>query len=318
MTCHAFKLQIVFAFYQENRTGKKLRALLRRSNFIIYQNHKPMENQKDPLLNREDELKAENNLLKVKLGLEHGMKMSESGNLSADVENQWLKSVYAFEQQYKDAKSVKVYDHIGRPVFTRYDQLSAIELSGERQRLQSIMADNGVELDCICEYDDATIYRFITEELFEHEMDDIRIKGMTYHFIYEEFHPNHDYDLRRDATRFVRAIFGREWNVEYDGIMLNSRVMFSGKEYDRIGMASIIQTFQESHAFFRVKSVEITEVSFDTEAGKAEVRATLNVSSRVKHGAKVQYEGVCSFHFVREHDFWSVSNFHIPGFSRVE
>lgn len=276
-----------------------------------------MENQKKPLLN-EDELKAENNLLKLKLGLEHGMQMSESGDLNPDVENQWLKSVYAFEQQYKDAKRVKVYDHIGRPSFMKSDQLSIIEITGERQRLQSIMAENGVELDCICEYDDVTIYRFITEELFEHEMDDIRITGMTYHFIYEEFHPNHDYDLRRDTTRFLRALFGRQWNAEYDGIMLNSAITFSGKEYDRLGMAAIIQTFQEAHSFFRVKSIDITSVFFDTEAAKAEVRATVNVSSRMKHGGKIQYEGDCLLHFVREFDFWSVCDFHIPGFSRAD
>ena len=305
-------------FYQENQTHSKLPRAAGDINFILYQNHNLMENQKDPLLNAEDELKAENNVLKLKLGLEHGMQMSESGNLSPGVENQWLKSVYEFERQYKDAKSVKVYDHIGRPVFTKYDQLSVIEISGERQRLQSIMAENGVELDCICEYDDYTIYRFITEELFGHEMDDIRIAGMTYHFIYEEFHPNHDYDLRRDTTRFVRAVFGRQWNAEYDGIMLNSKVTFSGKEYDRLGIASIIQRFQEAHSFFRVKSIDITSVFFDTSAGNAEVRATVNVSSRIKQGTKIQYEGDCLFHFVREYDFWSISSFHIPGFSCVD
>lgn len=32
-----------------------------------------MDNQKDPVLNHEDELKAENNLLKLKLTLEHGV-----------------------------------------------------------------------------------------------------------------------------------------------------------------------------------------------------------------------------------------------------
>lgn len=277
-----------------------------------------MKDQKDPLLNRDDELKAENNLLKLKLGLEHGMQLSESGNLDPDVENQWLKSVYAFEEQYKDARSVKVYDHIGRPAFTRYHQLSAIEISGERERLQSIMAENGVALDCICEYDDATIYRFITEELFEQEIDDIRISGMTYHFIYEEFYPNHDYDLRRDTTRFLRALFGRQWNAEYDGIMLNSKIIFSGKEYDRAGMASIIQGFQEAHAFFQVRSISVNEVFFDTNAGKAQVRASFNVSSRLKQGAKVHYEGDSLIHFTKEHDFWSVCDFHLPGFSRTD
>ena len=59
--------------HQENQTPLKLPDACAHSNFIIHQNHKLMENQKNPLLNPEDELKAENNLLKLKLGLEHGM-----------------------------------------------------------------------------------------------------------------------------------------------------------------------------------------------------------------------------------------------------
>lgn len=276
-----------------------------------------MEDQKDPL-NAEDSVKAENTMLKFKLGLEHGMQMHERGSISPEIENKWLKSIYEFEQQYKDAKRVKVYDHIGRPVFMKCDDLSIIEISNERQRIQSIMAENGVELDCICEYDDATIYRFITEELFEQEMDDMRITGMTCHFIYEEFHPNHDHDLRRHTTMFVNSIFGRKWNAEFDGIIFDRSVTFSGRQYSAAEMSTIILTFQETHTFFRIKTVEINQVSIDAEALKADVRATLSVSGKRKAGGTVNYEGLCAFQFRRDNDYWTVTSFHIPGFSRVD
>lgn len=293
-------------------------AALSFAKFILHQNHTHMENEKDPLLNAEDNLKAENTMLKFKLGLEYGMQMQESGDLSPTVENKWLKSVYEFEQQYKDAKPVKVYDHIGRPAFMKCDELSVIEISNERQRIQSIMAENGVQLDCICEYDDATIYRFITEELFEHEMDDIRITGMTYHFIYEEFHPNHDHDLRRHTTMFVNSIFGRQWNAEFDGIIFEKSVTFSGRQYSSAEMSSIVQAFQKTHTFFRVKAIDINQVSIDSDAVKADVRASLSVSGKRKLGGTVEYEGLCAFQFKRDNDYWSVSGFHIPGFSRAD
>lgn len=58
-----------------------------------------MENQKDPQLNRDEAFYAENNLLKLKLGMEHGMQeIGDTHGLSPEVENQWLKQVYSFEQ----------------------------------------------------------------------------------------------------------------------------------------------------------------------------------------------------------------------------
>jgi len=47
------------------------------------------------------------------------------------------------------------------------------------------------------------LYRFITEELFKEELDDIKIEGMTHHYIYEEFHPNHEHDIKNRCKEFL-------------------------------------------------------------------------------------------------------------------
>lgn len=277
-----------------------------------------MDNQKDPLLNHEDELKAENNLLKLKLTLEHGMQMEETSTLSPDIENQWLKSVYAFEQQFKDAKRIRIYDYIGRPSFKKWNTLTPEQTREELQRIQCLMEAHTVQLDCICEYDDAIIYRFITEELFKHEMDDMRIPGMTSHFTYEEFHPNHDYDLRRQSNDFVHAIFTRSWKEEFDGIWLAGKVSFSGKDYDRAAISVVITTFQEAHVSLRLEKFDISEVTTDIGLARADVRATLCVSGKMKQGGDICYDGVCSLRFVREDDYWNICDFDIPGFSRKD
>ncbi|MEX1238097.1 MAG: hypothetical protein WEB30_00210 [Cyclobacteriaceae bacterium] len=277
-----------------------------------------MDNQKDPLLSREDDLRAENNLLKLKLTLEYGMQMEETSKLSPGVENQWLKSVYAFERQFKDAKRIKVYDYIGRPAFKKWDTLAPGEIAKELNGIQTIMAESEVELGCICEYDDATIYRFITEELFGHEMDDMRIPGMTCHFTYEEFHPNHDYDVRQHTSDFVRAIFTRPWNEEFHDIALARRIVFSGKGYDRPGISSIIKVFQEAHASLRIKAFDIREVVIDAETAKADVHGSLSLTGKITGGDKIGYEGMFSFHFVRDDDYWYIGEFDIPGLRKRE
>src|SRR5580704_5412580 len=121
----------------------------------------------------EDELRAENEVLKLKLELEHGMQDSSDSNLPADVENAWLNNVYSFEQQWKDAKRITVYDLIGKPPYKNINELKKGEIKTELDRLFEVMNASGVKLDMICEYTDKEIYKFITEELFAHETDRI-------------------------------------------------------------------------------------------------------------------------------------------------
>lgn len=277
-----------------------------------------MENQKDPRPGREDELNAENNLLKVKLGLEHGMQMDDTSSLSPDVENQWLKSVYAFEQKFKDAKRIKLYDYIGRPAFKKWDTLTPDQMAQELRDMQSHMERNGVKLSCLCKYDDTVIYRFITGELFNHEMDDMCGIGMTCHFTYEEFHPNHEYEVRDHTHNFINAVFTRTWHEEYDGITLARKVSFSGKKYNSDGISSIIRTFQEAHTALHLEKFEINEVLIDDRLSKAKVQAESFVSGQMKHGDKVRYAGRCSIHLVREEDYWSIAYFNVPGFTSQE
>jgi hypothetical protein len=272
-----------------------------------------MEDKKDPQLTRDESLHAENNLLKLKLSMEHGMQqMGDTNSLSPEMENQWLKQVYAFEQQFRDAKSIQLYDYLGRPEYMKWDTLTPEKTTEELKRIRSIMAVNDIDLDCICSYDDAVIYKFITEELFLHEMDDMRIPGMVYHFIYEEFHPNHDYDVRRHAGDFLKSVFEKEWNEEFDQLALARNVTFEGKSHSRADISAIITTFQEAHDSSDIARLDITEVIINTEVTTADVRALLSVSA-TQNREQVVYEGGCSFHFTIEDGYWYIDAFDVPG-----
>ena len=127
-------------------------------------------------LSSEDQLKIENELLRLKLELEHGMTHLETSTLNTELENSWLNNIYNFEQQFNNAKRIKVYGAIGRPAFRNFATLSTQEVSAALKEILSVMEENGVELDRACAYEDAVIYKFITEELFECEMDDFSKK----------------------------------------------------------------------------------------------------------------------------------------------
>lgn len=138
---------------------------------------------------RNDLLKAENAVLRLKLEMEHGMKDSESHGLSPQLENMWLNSIFKFEENMKKAPRITVFQHLGEPSFPDAASLSQQEISRELQRLMDYMQSKNVVLDCIKEYADDVIYRFITEELFKEEVFFMPSSNMIMHFIYEEFHP---------------------------------------------------------------------------------------------------------------------------------
>ena len=144
---------------------------------------------KDDKTSDERSLEAANKLLLRKLETEFGMLSSHTQGLSPELENMWLNSIYNFEENFKASRSLTLFAHLGRPRFARFDQLPPREISRELERLKELMRRKHVVLDCVHQYGDATIYRFITEELFKAEMFFVPSSRMIFHFIYEEFHP---------------------------------------------------------------------------------------------------------------------------------
>jgi len=180
------------------------------------------------------------------------------------------------------------------------------------KQVRSLMEEKGIELDCCCTYDDATIYRFITEELFEVETDDISVGGMMQHFIYEEFHPNHDYDLRRYAKEFTEHLLERKWDPQFDAHSLSSMVSYKGKEYNNEEISSIIVAFQEGRTF-QIEKFDIDQVSFDVEKGEGKVQARVAYYSRDIQGNQFHHGGA-TIHFTYEYGYWNLSGFLLPGF----
>src|SRR6187399_378146 len=187
-----------------------------------------------PELSPEEKIKAENELLKMKLTAEFGMQSGDS-SLDDETENEWLNYLYQFEKSYSEAKRIKVYDFIGRPAFKEISCLNKDEIENELNRLLDVMHQNNISLDCLTDYDDEIIYKFITEELFEEETDDMRINGMMHCFIYEEFHPNHEYDLRCLGKEFYENFFADDWNEIIAEHQFNEDMIYNKKNFTREG-----------------------------------------------------------------------------------
>ena len=98
-----------------------------------------------------------------------------------------------FDRQLENARQISLREYLGDPAFTPLMELLPEEVEPELERIMDLMADNNVYIDFLSDIEADEAYRFITEELFEEVIDDIRIEGMNQHFIYEEFYPGEEF-----------------------------------------------------------------------------------------------------------------------------
>ncbi|ELR70252.1 hypothetical protein C900_03937 [Fulvivirga imtechensis AK7] len=279
-------------------------------------NYIPMK-EDDDSLTPEEKLQQENNLLKLKLMAEHQAQFPEQDEnpLNPEQENAWLNYIYNFEALHKNAKKISVYERIGRPEFQREEDLNDEMIEKELDRLYEVMHQHSVVLDCCCEYEARVIYKFITEELFEYEIEDldVKIEGMFTHFIYEEFYPNHDDDLRRYTHEFLEALLERKWN-KYDEHVLCRHILDKEGEISEEVLIERIKLFQQAWESFKVTTREILNVQFDEEKGEAKVDVSLKYDAIKKQNVTV-FNGKASIYFEQQYGYWCIRKIAIPGFN---
>jgi len=262
-------------------------------------------------LTPEEKLQKENELLKLKLQSEFGMEKMDS-SLDKETENKWLNDVYNFEKQFAENKRCKVYNFINRPKFRRVDELTKEEISKELEKLTEIMQTNGIELSTICDYEDEIIYRFITEELFNQETDDVHVQGMMNCFIYEEFHPNHDYDIREHCNEFVECLISKKWDEFMNNILLASIVSYNDNNYNQKAFPAIIEAFQSEYKKMKLLKWDIHSVSFDLKTEKAVLQGSIKY--KLVQSSQI-FQGKVNMELKLEYDYWSISKVVLPGFS---
>lgn len=268
-------------------------------------------------LSEEERLKAENEFLKMKLMLERGARfeMGENVDLPAEAENQFLKNMIEFEQQFDEHKTIKVFDKIGRP--SRFRPVAAIpeeEIDQAWEELFGYLHQYGISIDvCSPNISVRELYRFTTEELFEHEMEDIDIPGMTHGFIYDEFHPDPVYENTKVATEdCINYILEQEpmqWMHHFrnGNLRLNEHYPLTQDEF-----MTIVNRFKQAY-----DSLEINEIS-STECivNETESRVKGNYSVTAVSGEETySLSGSWKVSFEKEEDlgYWYIIRVDVEG-----
>lgn len=155
--------------------------------------------------------RALNEHKKLELKEKFGGEFHTNGpDLPPDIEAEWLNQIDEFERAFAYAEEIPVREFLGNPAVIPPDQLPPELLEKELDRIFEIISSNQIEISFLREVPDAEKYRFITEELFGLNIENIRIPGMIHGFIYEEFHPDDEADSKSAVEHFLRVLFLRD------------------------------------------------------------------------------------------------------------
>jgi len=249
-----------------------------------------------------DKIRAANEEKKKKLTEEHGAyysSMSTDNELAPEIESLFLDHVMSFENAFQHAKQVQLYDYIGNPPYRKLEELKEDDFADELNRITQIMVDHLVRLTTICDVPELELYRFITEELFFEEIDDMHVPGMFTNFIYEEFHPNHEYDIREHSYDFIRSYLDKE-NDFYKHLLTS--------EAEK---ADCHIHFRQAFSSFELNSFTIVELNYDTD--KAEVQFECDFIGKVEGSVdSLHFSGVGILNLLYQWDYWSIDYVKLP------
>lgn len=263
----------------------------------------------------EEQLKIENEILKLKLQAELGGDFEGEEGLSPEIENTFLKNVLEFEHQYANAASKTLFEILNKPEFEKESKLNDNEVLLALRFMEELMEKNGIEVDYAAEYSPRIKYRFITEELFYNESPFMNVPGMTMHYIYEEFHPNHELDIKDNAEKFVRHWTERSFD-ENSFELASELIVENGAILSRDQLLEKMQIIFDAYVHFENVSFSIENISFElheTGKGLGFAEGSAAYDAILENGEIQNFQGAFKL-YMQYDDWWNIFFFHWPGF----
>jgi len=266
-------------------------------------------------LSDKENLKAENEFLKMKFMLEQGAEfgtIKSDSELPARVENDFLNYIMAYEKQAAERKMIKVFDRIERPThFKPVAEIQDNEIDTAWNELDTYLNKYHIDLAvCSPNRSNRELYRFATEELFNYEMNDIFIPGGMTCFTYDEFYPDHIYDNTRYATDdCIKQILEKDpvtllpW-MRKENLQLNTYCSLTEEKFKEL-----INRFKD--AYEDIKLSDLTNINCVIDNNNCQVKGMYDVTL-VLPSEEVNAKGSWLVEF-DNYGFWEIYNVQIEG-----
>jgi hypothetical protein len=230
-----------------------------------------------------------------------------------EAEADWLEYITEFERQYAANGQISVREFVGSPDLRPLAAIPPKEMADASEALLDLLLENNIIIEFDREVSDAEVYRFITEELFQEKMDNIRIEQMMHTFVYEEFHPDDSSRLRRSAEMFLNAIFFRDRHIVWRMLSKTQITTGAGGLLSAEEFMYVLEGFYKAVTSFTSHLLEITSCDLDSPNGT--VTASLTWAGVTDDPSKpVGGSGIARLQFkANPAGDWDVVGVGIPG-----
>ncbi len=197
------------------------------------------------------------------------------------------------------AKRFKTFhEFFGKPKFRPIDSISDEQLSTELNNLRGVLKAHNVIINSYTDVSDRDLYQFITKELFG--MLTTGEMPSTTKFVYEEFHPNREYLIKKTVSDFIRLFF--ESILGSDRINHLENSLSNYQEFERL-----LKTYDEDIA---LDHLEMDEISFDGDS--VCVKMDLGFYGIMNDVFVHHYEGDCKCNLQKLENTWHVIECSLP------
>jgi hypothetical protein len=254
-------------------------------------------------------LKQENELTKLKIQAEFGFQVAGESSLNPAIENIWLKQILDYERAMTTNKKITVAEKLGYPVFRPFEEIPADELQGELHFVMETLREKNLVLDTVAGASDEDIYKFITRELLQEETDSNTPPNMLTVFIYEEFHPNHEYDIRNRGEEFMNAL--ERTDIDFSHVISEE----SNDEAHMVKFEQLkrkLELFRQAFDKVEAKVYEVLSVNITDETAEILFRYNLSVLP-VESRTPYELSGEGKFILKYIYEWWGIVEVKMEG-----
>jgi hypothetical protein len=229
----------------------------------------------------------------------------------------FLKNILAFEENYANSKVVSMFDYLGRPEIKKAAEIEDGEMELALTGLMNRLFCKNITVDFGNLTDARAKYSFITDELFLHQMNEVNMPGMFFHFLYEEFNPDHEADIKRRTLEFISDWFEQTMG-KFSWELSDTVVLADGKMVPKEKVLEKFRLIFESYTCFKNCQFLIDSIHFELkeEPGKGigHVDGAVKYQAVLENGETTTIEGPFKLFLAMEHNCWRIFYFVFPGF----
>jgi hypothetical protein len=257
-------------------------------------------------LSRTESLHMENQLMKIQIeDILGGQIMNGSDNeIPTEIENIFLKNIIEFEKLAKESKKISVFELLGKPKFKETEKLNPAQLKEELNKALTLLNKKSIHLDFLAEYSNEVMYHFITKELIAIETQTLNFPGMIIHFIYEDFHPNVEFEVLTRAKQFIHSLLIPEESKEILNNICGKKIKLNGE------IITIDELLNKFNLFLLINNVEsfrnYKKTSLLYNETKSKIKLEGNIEKK-EEGAKVKKKIPMHFYLVKNQNNWQIA-----------